>query len=201
MGEVVPARTSPTLLPHPLTLCCHYPVSKYRSASIVVTSTVRVNDVIGYSLLHVNVCVSAGINWSGHLPQYHGQPWCHQIALINTGSSVSRKGLCLGDQIPTIHQVTAMLATSKNFLFPCYWLSASHQCWVTWKDDYCPSTSEEWYCILISFDHSERCEKNITICLKAWDRIIWCTHYFSCNAISHISHRLSRYAHSGQDMY
>ena len=42
MGEV-PARTSPTLLPHPLTLCCHYPVSKYCSASIVVTSTVRLN--------------------------------------------------------------------------------------------------------------------------------------------------------------
>ena len=43
MGEVVPARTSPTLLPHPLALCCHYPVSKCRSASIVVTGTVRVN--------------------------------------------------------------------------------------------------------------------------------------------------------------
>ena len=24
MGEVVPARTLPTLLPHPLALCCHY---------------------------------------------------------------------------------------------------------------------------------------------------------------------------------
>ena len=43
MGEVVPDRTSPTLLPHPLTLCCHYPVSKCCSASIVVTSTVLVN--------------------------------------------------------------------------------------------------------------------------------------------------------------
>ena len=43
MGEVVPARTSPTLLPHPLALCCHYPVSKCPSASIVATSTVRVN--------------------------------------------------------------------------------------------------------------------------------------------------------------
>ena len=42
MGEVVPARTSPTLLPHPLALCCHYPVSKCCSASIVVTGTVRV---------------------------------------------------------------------------------------------------------------------------------------------------------------
>ena len=39
----MPARTSPTLLPPSLALCCHYPVSKYCSASIVVTSTVRVN--------------------------------------------------------------------------------------------------------------------------------------------------------------
>ena len=43
MGEVVPARTSLTLLPHPLALCCDYPVSKCLSASIVVTGTVRVN--------------------------------------------------------------------------------------------------------------------------------------------------------------
>ena len=45
MGEVVPARTSPTLLPHPLALCCHYPVSKCCSASIVVTGTVSVLNV------------------------------------------------------------------------------------------------------------------------------------------------------------
>ena len=44
MGEVVPARTSPTLLPHPLALCSHYPVSKCCSASIAVTSTVRVKN-------------------------------------------------------------------------------------------------------------------------------------------------------------
>ena len=31
--------------PHPLALCCHYPVSKYCSASIVVTSTVRVKAI------------------------------------------------------------------------------------------------------------------------------------------------------------
>ena len=43
MVEVVPARTSPTLLLHPLALCCDYPVSKCPSASIVVTSTVRIN--------------------------------------------------------------------------------------------------------------------------------------------------------------
>ena len=42
MGEVVPARTSPTLLPpSPRT----YPVSKCLSASIVVTSTLRVNGI------------------------------------------------------------------------------------------------------------------------------------------------------------
>ena len=46
MGEVVPARTSPTLLPHPLALCCHYPVSKCPSASIVMTSTLRVISVM-----------------------------------------------------------------------------------------------------------------------------------------------------------
>ena len=47
MGEVVPACTSPTLLPHPLALCCHYPVSKCCSASIAVTSTVRVKSCVG----------------------------------------------------------------------------------------------------------------------------------------------------------
>ena len=46
MGEVVPARTSPTLLPHPLALCCHYPASNCQSASIV-TGTVRVNEKMG----------------------------------------------------------------------------------------------------------------------------------------------------------
>ena len=39
------ARTSPTLLPYPLALCCNYPVSKCPSASIVVTSTVRVKHI------------------------------------------------------------------------------------------------------------------------------------------------------------
>ena len=39
IGEVVPCRP---YFPHPLALCCHYPVSKCHSASIVVTGTVRV---------------------------------------------------------------------------------------------------------------------------------------------------------------
>ena len=45
MREVVPARTSPTLHPHPLPLCCNYPVQKCPSASIVVTSTLRVKSL------------------------------------------------------------------------------------------------------------------------------------------------------------
>ena len=32
--------------PHPLALCCHYPALKCRSASIVVTSTVRVKKAV-----------------------------------------------------------------------------------------------------------------------------------------------------------
>ena len=43
MGEVVPARTSPTLPPP---LCCSYPVSKCPSASIVVTSTLRAKTAL-----------------------------------------------------------------------------------------------------------------------------------------------------------
>ena len=43
MGEVVPARKCWPYFPHPLALCCDYPVSKCRSASIVATSTVKVN--------------------------------------------------------------------------------------------------------------------------------------------------------------
>ena len=54
MGEVVPARTSPPYLPHPLALCCNYPVSKCPSASIVVTSTLRVN----YFQWFVRECVT-----------------------------------------------------------------------------------------------------------------------------------------------
>ena len=68
MGEVVPARTSPTLLPHPLALCCHCPVSKCRSASIVVTSTVRDNIVLQYydTLYHDLDCV-----WVNALQHIH----------------------------------------------------------------------------------------------------------------------------------
>ena len=60
MGEVVPARTSPTLLPHPLALCCHYPVSKCRSAWIAVTGTLRVkNWVLRWNMLcYANMYIS-----------------------------------------------------------------------------------------------------------------------------------------------
>ena len=43
MGEVVPALPRRPYFPHPLALCCNYPVSKCPSASVVVTSTLRVN--------------------------------------------------------------------------------------------------------------------------------------------------------------
>ena len=56
--------------PHPLALCCHYPVSKCRSASIVVTSTVRVNFcnlcVMKFITLHqeYNVIFSSYVLWN-----------------------------------------------------------------------------------------------------------------------------------------
>ena len=59
MGEVVPARTSPTLLPHPLALCCDYPVSKCLSASIVVTSTVRVKPSFMYHCIMKTICIAS----------------------------------------------------------------------------------------------------------------------------------------------
>ena len=72
MGEVVPARTLPTLLPHPLALCCHYPVSMCCSASIVVTSTVRVNavDCVAehLSLPNYTLCKKAAIHQIWHVP-------------------------------------------------------------------------------------------------------------------------------------
>ena len=42
MGEVVRLVPLRPNFPHPLALYCHYPVSKCRSASIVVTGTLRV---------------------------------------------------------------------------------------------------------------------------------------------------------------
>ena len=57
----MPARTSPTLLPHSLALCCHYPVSKCPSASIVVTSTVRVNISLTGPILSVRVTVKGSV--------------------------------------------------------------------------------------------------------------------------------------------
>ena len=45
MWEVVPARFRRPYFPHPLALCCHYPVSKCRSASTAMTGTVRVKKI------------------------------------------------------------------------------------------------------------------------------------------------------------
>ena len=56
MGEVVLARRP--YFPHPLTLCCHYPVSKCCSASIVVTSTVRVKRTIIHAHVSYNIMCS-----------------------------------------------------------------------------------------------------------------------------------------------
>ena len=63
MGEVVPARTSPTLPPHPLALCCNYPVSKCPSASIVATSTLRVNTSCDLYYLLLKVILSYYLQW------------------------------------------------------------------------------------------------------------------------------------------
>ena len=49
MGEVVPGRRGCRFVPHQpyipntLPLCCNYPVQKCHSASVVLTSTLRVN--------------------------------------------------------------------------------------------------------------------------------------------------------------
>ena len=76
MGEVEPARTSSTLLPPSLALCCHYPVSKCCSASIVVTSTVRVNTIflLSVSVYHSLLClmpektvIELAVNWVGSI--------------------------------------------------------------------------------------------------------------------------------------
>ena len=64
MGEVVPARTSPTLLPPSPRTCCNYPVSKCLSASIVVTSTLRVKRVHESTMLQIHV------THESHLHQY-----------------------------------------------------------------------------------------------------------------------------------
>ena len=82
MEEVVLARTSLTLHPHPLPLCCNYPVLKCPSASIVVTSTLRVERVsaqflgsVGYEMWNLkqsllNVLKLEGSN-EYRLPVWH----------------------------------------------------------------------------------------------------------------------------------
>ena len=42
--------------PHPLALCCHYPVSKCRSASIAVTGTLRVRYYTNLSHKTAHLC-------------------------------------------------------------------------------------------------------------------------------------------------
>ena len=49
----MPARTSPTLHLHPLPQCCNLPVSESPSASIVVTSTLRVNGIMNQLSAHM----------------------------------------------------------------------------------------------------------------------------------------------------
>ena len=103
--------------PHPLALCCHYPVSKCCSASIVVTGTVRVN---GYSL-----STRTGSRLGIREEQIKGSPcvyscWCttHATSLICVQLLI-KVGLQKGMTDDTAHkatilQVTTMLVTSKN---------------------------------------------------------------------------------------
>ena len=73
MGKVVPARPSPTLPPHPLALCCNYPVSKRPSASIVVTSTLRVINI-----WPANHLILSPVNYPlcNFIPKWCGNPFC-----------------------------------------------------------------------------------------------------------------------------
>ena len=77
MGEVVPARTSPTLLPPSPRTCCDYPVSKCLSASIVVTGTVRVKGNVYSIKVSKQIKVAALIQTSmtTHVQQTSPFPW------------------------------------------------------------------------------------------------------------------------------
>ena len=47
--------------PHPLALCCHYPVSKCPSASIVVTGTLRVKPKADVVVLQCDLVNSSDL--------------------------------------------------------------------------------------------------------------------------------------------
>ena len=59
MGEVVPARTSPTLPPLSPHAMLYYPVSKCPSASLVVTSTLRVK--LGCLIYIASACLDQNV--------------------------------------------------------------------------------------------------------------------------------------------
>ena len=87
MGEVVPARTSPTLPPHPLAPCCHYPVSRCPSASIVVTSTVsRVKPSDTHGLLHHAIIIIITPNILLRLWVFTSRPFLKTAGGIVLGS-------------------------------------------------------------------------------------------------------------------
>ena len=95
MGEVVPARTSPTLPPHPLALCCNYPVSKCPSASIVGTSTLRVNISIYMDLTGWNM-VAISIITQGHDGQGFPFQWARVAGEVIGGDHCESANSCLG---------------------------------------------------------------------------------------------------------
>ena len=81
MGEVVPARTSPTLLPHPLALCCHYPVSKCPSASIVVTSTSNRKKCF----IYINITIVQNVGMYKNTDLQHGSSFqCERTKILRT---------------------------------------------------------------------------------------------------------------------
>ena len=56
MGEVVSLVPRQPYFPHPLAMCCHYPVLKCHSASIAVTGTLRVKMLDMCEILKWLIC-------------------------------------------------------------------------------------------------------------------------------------------------
>ena len=108
MGEVVPARTSPTLLPHPLALCCNYPLLKCLSASIIIASTLRVNQVNSSFIITVS---------RDHV--VHEKAIIHQLT---TMLATSKKSY--------FQVITTLLTTGTDDL--TLWLLPKHQ-WGAWS--------------------------------------------------------------------